>query len=64
MKTSNITTEVIELTPQKAHELLGKNVNNRSLRHRQVEKYARDILAGSWQLTGEAIQVDWSGNLL
>jgi hypothetical protein len=64
MKTNEITTEVIELTPQKAHALLGKNINNRSLRHRQVEKYARDILTDSWQLTGEAIQVDWDGNLL
>lgn len=59
-----ITTEIIELTPQKAHELLGTNVNNRSLRRRQVEKYARDIIANEWQLTGEAIQVDWDGNLI
>lgn len=62
--TKEITTEVIELTPHKAHELLGTNLNNRSLRRHQVERYARDILADSWQFTGEAIQVDWDGNLI
>lgn len=63
MKTE-LTTEVVTLTPQMAHELLASNSNNRSLRMREVERYARDIIAGNWQLTGEPIQVDWNGNLL
>lgn len=63
MKTE-LTTEVVTLTPQMAHELLAHNTNNRSLRNREVERYARDIISGNWQLTGEPIQIDWNGNLL
>ena len=64
MKTQRIQTEIVTLTPQMAHQLLTTNVNNRKLRIREVERYARDILAGNWKLTGEAIQVDWHGNLI
>ena len=64
MKTQRIQTEIVTLTPKMAHQLLTTNVNNRKLRIREVERYARDILAGNWKLTGEAIQVDWHGNLI
>ena len=64
MKTTNIKTEIVTLTPQMAHELLSANNNNRKLRTREVERYARDIIAGNWQFTGEAIKVDWNGNLI
>ena len=64
MKTKEIKTDIVTLTPQLAHELLSANNNNRKLRTREVERYARDILAGNWKFTGEAIKVDWNGNLI
>jgi hypothetical protein len=38
--------------------------NVRSIRRPTVETYAKDMLAGNWQVTGETIAIDQDGNLL
>lgn len=52
------------LTPDMCKDLLGKNPNNRKVDQRIVSQYARDMLAGDWQLNGEAICIDWNDNLI
>lgn len=43
------------ITPDTAHELLKLNVANRTIRPLRVRQYARAMLSGEWQLTGEPI---------
>jgi hypothetical protein len=52
------------LTPQDAKALLDANDSNRTVRKRLVITYARDMAAGRWQFTGEAIKVAEDGVLL
>jgi hypothetical protein len=56
--------EVVNVTPKLAELWLGKNHRNRNIRNRIVLAYARDMEAGHWQLTGEAIKFDVDGNLI
>jgi hypothetical protein len=51
------------VTPELAHEWLGVNFSNRHLEKDDVQRYARDMEAGNWRLTGEAIKFSWEGNL-
>jgi hypothetical protein len=41
---------VVKVTPQMAEEWLKKNVNFRILRNSVVERYARDMINGTWRL--------------
>lgn len=50
--------------PETAREWLTLNVNNRHFRPRIVSAYARDMAAGNWRMSGEAIKFSTSGNLL
>lgn len=52
------------LTPAHATALLDANDSNRTVRRRLVTTYARDMAAGRWQFTGEAIKVAEDGVLL
>lgn len=52
------------ITPEMAERYLGKNVGNRSFKSRKVAAYTRDIMAGAFQVTGEAIKFDWNGRLI
>lgn len=54
----------VTVTPKMAHEYLSKNRKNRNLRPSKVDRLARDILAGNYLLTGEAIKFDVDGNLI
>lgn len=56
--------EVVTITPETAEAWLGKNTRNRTLKTRKIEQYARDIQAGAWRLTGEAIKFGIDGRLL
>lgn len=58
------TASVVDVTPKLAESWLGKNKRNRNLRPRVVDAYVRDMLAGHWQLTGEAVKFDTDGNLI
>lgn len=60
----NPTAEVVLVTPELAAEWLGHNTRNRALKNAKIEQYTRDILAGRWQVTGEAIKFSADGRLL
>lgn len=62
-KKIEVTAQVENITPAKAHEMLSTNTKNRKLRVRAVRSYARDMAAGKWQMSGEPIKVDTEGNL-
>lgn len=49
-------TEIVDVTPDLAREWLGRNTRNRRLKLRVIANYTRDMQAGHWRLTGEAIK--------
>lgn len=55
---------VVVITPDIAARWLELNTRNRPIRERTVDAYARDIQAGRWQITGEAIKFAADGSLL
>lgn len=56
--------EVKTVTPEMAKEYLKLNTSNRTLRTSKVRAYARDMLNGTWQLTGQGITISKDGVLL
>lgn len=52
------------ITPERATEILEKNKNNRRLQERHVKVLAKEMTEGRWKLNGDAIRIDWDGNLL
>ena len=61
---ASLITEVVEVTPEMAAVWLASAAMNRSLRVSQVAKYASDMSAGRWHLTGAPLQFSVSGRLL
>lgn len=59
-----ISTEVTTVSPDVAAAWLAVNYKNRKVKTRAVAQYARDMKAGSWRLTGDAIRFDEHGNLI
>lgn len=55
---------VIAVSPETAGRWLSRNENNRKIRALTVAKYARDMAAGDWRITGESVKFDEAGNLL
>jgi hypothetical protein len=53
----NIIAEVIRITPTDAAAWLRCNRNNRPVRKRHVEFLASEIIAGNWQVNGQAIVI-------
>lgn len=53
-----------DVTPDLASKWLALNENNRNIRTKVVESYARDMAAGNWRFTGEAVKFDKDGILL
>lgn len=58
------TVQILDVTPQMAEDFLSRNPNNRSLRSRVINSYARDMASGSWVLNGETVKIASSGQLL
>ena len=56
--TEKVTSSVTLVTPDTAERWLSKNHNNRNVKRAVVNAYARDMAAGRWQITGEAIKFD------
>lgn len=56
--------EIVEVAPDMAALWLGGNTHNRGLRPSTVTQYARDMAAGKWLMTGEAIKFAADGTLL
>ena len=60
-----ITTRIEIVTPEKAQEYLKRNTMNfRTISLSVVDAYARDMMAGKWELNGEPIQFNEDGVLL
>ena len=57
-------TEIINVTPELATEWLQFNIGNRDPKPRKIAQYARDMAAGRWAMTGEAIKFAASGRLI
>lgn len=60
----NVTCKVETITPEIAAKYLEKNEGNRTISQGVVDRYARDMAAGRWRLTGETIVFGASGRLL
>jgi hypothetical protein len=55
---------VVMIDPETAKQWLSRNDANRHIRAAQVAKYASDMVAGRWHLTGSPIQFAVDGRLL
>jgi hypothetical protein len=65
MSATRLVTEVRTITPNQAKEILEtKNDGNRNVRKARVERWAREMKAGNWKLTGEPIIFGKTGRLL
>lgn len=58
------TSSVETVTPELAKFMLAANTSNRNVRDRVVTTYSRDMQAGRWHFTGEAIKFADDGTLL
>lgn len=61
---NTLTVEVVEITPERAEDLLGHNEQNRGVAALVVDKYTRDMKAGKWALNGQTIKIGKTGRLL
>lgn len=58
-------TKALTVTPEQARLWLDtKNLNNRPVSQRTVDRYAQEMRNGTWRLNGEALIFGVSGNLL
>lgn len=60
---ADVETEIVEITPDVAADWLNKNTHNRDVKWGRVEEFARDMKAGRWTLTGEAVKFAWDDKL-
>ena len=60
----NLTTEIVNITPEWAAVALNKNVNFRQMTPLRYEKYRDEILNERFKLNGETIKFDDRGNLI
>lgn len=58
-----ISTQIVDLTPELAHVLLNRNPSNRKISDRVAATYARDIRNGAWLFNGEPVIVSREGLL-
>lgn len=63
-RTDKPTASVVMVTPDIAERWLLANVGNRKLKPQKVAEFARDMAAGAWQYTGEAIKFSRTGRLV
>lgn len=52
------------ITPERALKYLDRNVDNRRLRESVVSRYAQDMAANNWELTGDPIVFNTNGDLV
>ena len=55
---------LVYVTPDMAKRWLTKNERNRSVKTGKIKQYARDMAAGRWEITGEAVKFAKSGRLI
>lgn len=51
------------ITPEIAREYMKHNKNNRKIKERAIQNYARDIKSGNWQLSPQGISFKENGDL-
>lgn len=57
--------EIVDITPKTASKWLESNAQfNRKLRQTVVDRYARDMLNGAWNLTHQGVAFDTKGRLI
>lgn len=54
----------LTISPEVAVEMLESNTANRRRKDIKIDRYARDMMNGSWRLTGQSVQFSRSGRLL
>lgn len=59
-----VSIEVEQIDPATAEKMLESNTHNRTLRRTDIALYARDMAAGKWQVTGEAVKFDRDGRMI
>lgn len=64
MATDKYQASFVWVTPEIAKSWLGKNLKNRNISKGLVERYRRDMDAGDWAFTGEAVKFSAEGTLL
>lgn len=57
------TVEMVQMTPGMALALLERNQQNRPVARSRVEVYARDMVAGAWQVNNQGIALGADGRL-
>jgi hypothetical protein len=60
---SSVETSVVVVTPSMAAEWLERGGINRPTTQSYIDRYARDMKAGEWRLTGESIKLDRQGRV-
>ncbi len=56
--------EIATVTPEIARAWLDQNISNRKVKASHVDAMARDMVAGDWKITGDAIRFDVNNLLL
>lgn len=64
MKDRKLSTEVVEITPKMAVDLLEMNEHNRSISDQHVKRIARQIAAGKWRFNGDTIKIAGNAHIL
>ena len=57
-------TEIKEITPDLAFEMLKSNTLNRPLKKSLIEYYASQMKSGQWRLTGQGISISDANELI
>lgn len=58
------TSRVVQMTREKAEELLEKNTGNRPVSPANLDMFCQILRNGEWALTHQGIAIDWDGNLI
>lgn len=64
MTNKKMTTQLEQITPAIASEILAKNEKNRRVDDNTVALYAAEMSKGNWKTTSQSISIDWNGNLI
>lgn len=62
--TPKFSSQIENITPEKAADYLATNYNNRKIREKALMPLTHDMINGNWKLTGEAIKFDTSNRLI
>lgn len=61
---NGIRTDIVTISPDMARKWLEQNIDNRREKSTAIDRYARDMAADDWKLTGQPIIFGASGRLL